>query len=220
MLLANRGQSGMMAFSRQPGAAGLRGRLRSELGFFDAQVYTIVASLRRHEVVGDASALAVARTVGEHILRHQRALGQWAWHYNAKTGGLVDLYPVYSVHQDGMAPMALIPLERIAGTPTRDALARGVDWLYAQNELGVPMVDTEKDTIWRSIRRRQPLSRIVFPLKAASLAGAFDSLDLGAAAASPALLEIDREFRPYHLGWCLYAFSELVASERREQKAA
>jgi len=218
-LLANRGDSGMLAFARSHAAPSLRGRLRSELGFFDAQAYGIVAARRRDELLGDDEALAVARTLGRHILRHQRGEGQWAWHYNARTGELVDLYPVYSVHQDGMAPMALLSLERLAGIPTRDAVAHGLEWLFSYNELGVAMANTGRDTIWRSIRRRSPLRRIVFPLKAISLAGVGSGLDLGTRAASPSMLEIDREFRPYHLGFCLYAFAELAAA-RAERRAA
>ena len=216
LLLANRGPSGLMGFARERGAPSLRGRVRRELGFFDAQVYTIVAALRRFEILGDGEALEVARSIGTQLLRHQGERGQWAWHYNARTGAVVDQYPVYSVHQDGMAPMALLPLERLGGVQVEAAVARGVEWLFSQNELGVPMVNLARDTIWRSIRRRGPASRIVFPLKAASLAG-IDSPALGTVAAVPALLEIDRELRPYHLGWCLYAFAELAAgsSERR-----
>jgi hypothetical protein len=217
-LLANRGASGLMGFARERGQPTLRGRVRSELGFFDAQVYTIVASLRRYEVLGDPEALEIARGVGTQILQHQGELGQWAWHYNARRGRVVDLYPVYSVHQDGMAPMALLPLERLAGVPTEEAIARGVEWLFNRNELDVAMVNTARDTVWRSIRRRSPVSRIVFPLKAASLAG-IDAPSLGTVAATPALLEIDRELRPYHLGWCLYAFAGLAAAGAAQRAA-
>jgi hypothetical protein len=212
MLLAQRGASGLMTFSRplSPGAS-IREHFRSEFGFFDAQVYTIIAALRRFELLGDADARDMAKVIGQGILAHQHPLGQWAWHYNVRTGALVDLYPVYSVHQDGMAPMALLPLESILGVPTEAAVARGVAWLFGDNELGLPLADFERNTIWRSIRRRTPYRNVVYPLKFASLARVGDGLDLGARLAQPSRLEIDREFRPYHLGFCLYAFAELAA---------
>ena len=67
-----------------------------------------------------------------------------------------------------------------------------------------------------SIRRREPLRSVVYPLKLASLAGVGEGLDLGARLATPATLEIDREMRPYHLGWCLLAFSEIARATEDE----
>lgn len=211
-LLGQRGRSGLFCFARPfarppvtPAAI-----LQSRLGFFDAQVYSIVACLARDTAVGDPEAKDVARIVGERILAHQHPLGQWGWHYDVHSGGLVDLYPVYSVHQDGMAPLALLPLERAVGLPTTAAVARGVEWLFGRNELGEQMVDEDRGVIWRSIRRRAPLRRVVYPLKAASLLGVGRSLDLGARLADRTTLEVDRECRPYHLGFCLYALAELL----------
>ncbi len=218
MLLRNRGRSGIMAFARWD-RDGIRPRLESTLGFFDAQVYTVLASLRRAAVVGDREARDVAVSIGRQMLRHQHPLGQWAWHYNTHTGQMVELYPVYSVHQDAMAPMALLALERAEGLPTTDAVARGAAWIFGDNELGVSLADAGRSVIWRSIRRRGPLRNLVYPLKAASLLDV-GSADLGARFASPTLLEIDHETRPYHLGLCLYAFADLAASARRSAKPA
>jgi hypothetical protein len=213
-LLAQRGDSGLFCFARPLSGEprGLGARVRSELGFFDAQVYGIVACLARAAAVGDPEALDAARVAGEHVLAHQHRLGQWGWRYNTRAGTLVDLYPVYSVHQDGMAPMALLPLERATGTPTTAAVARGVGWLFGDNELGERLVDDERGVIWRSIRRRGRLRGVVHPLKAASLLGLGHTLDLGARLTGPGALEIDRECRPYHLGFCLYALAELAVS--------
>ena len=212
-LLAQRGASGLFCFARPLGRAPRSpgALLRSELGFFDAQVYGIVACIARDAAVGDPEALEAARVVGERLLAHQHSLGQWGWHYNTRTGALVDLYPVYSVHQDGMAPMALLPLERVVSLPTTPAVARGVAWLFGRNELRERLVDEERGVIWRSIRRRWPARRVVYPLKAASLLGLGGGLDLGARLADPGWLEVDRECRPYHLGFCLHALAELAA---------
>jgi hypothetical protein len=210
-LLGQRGASGLFCFARPRGgsARSPAALLRGELGFFDAQVYGIVACLARDVAVGDRIAREVARGVGERLLAHQRPLGQWGWHYNARTGALVDLYPVYAVHQDGMAPLALLPLERATGLATTAAVARGVEWLFGRNELGERLVDEERAVIWRSIRRRGVRRHVVYPLKAASLVRAGAALDLGARLAGPGALEVDRECRPSHLGFCLHALAEL-----------
>jgi hypothetical protein len=223
-LLAQRGASGLFCFarpldpSRRPRTPGelLRGRL----GFFDAQVYGILACLARDSVTGDPEARDAARRVGERLLAHQHPLGQWGWHYDVHTGALVDLYPVYSVHQDGMAPMALLPLERAVDLPATNAVARGVAWLFGNNELDEPLADVDRALIWRSIRRRAPLGNVVYPLKALHLARLGGGLDLGARLAHRALLEIDRELRPYHLGWCLLALAEIAAAHRARTEVA
>jgi hypothetical protein len=217
-LLGQRGRSGLFCFarplSRSPRSPAAL--LRSELGFFDAQVYAIVACLARDAAVGDPEAREVARVVGERLLAHQHPLGQWGWHYNVRTGALVDLYPAYSVHQDGMGPLALLRLERATGVPTLPAVARGVDWLFGKNELGERLVDDERGLVWRSIRRRGWRRRARYPLKAASLARLGGGLDLGARFAEPRGLEVDRECRPYHLGFCLYALAELATASAEE----
>jgi hypothetical protein len=214
-LLGQRGPSGLFCFSRPLARrpAGPAALLRSELGFFDAQVYAIVACLARDAAVVDLEAREVARRAGEVLLARQHPLGQWGWHYNVRTGALVDLYPVYAVHQDGMAPMALLGLERAAGTAATAAVARGVAWLSGRNELGEDLIDEERGVVWRSIRRRGLLRHVVHPLKAASLCRVPAALDLGARLAGPRLLEIDRECRPYHLGFCLYALAELAGDD-------
>lgn len=216
-LLRHRGASGLVCFARPletRAGGGLQRTLHAHLGFFDAQVYTLLAALRFDAVVGDPTAREVAERIGALLLAHQHPLGQWGWHYNVQTGGLVDLYPVYSVHQDGMAPMALLPLESALGVPTTAAVARGLRWLFGGNELSELMAVHERAVIWRSIRRRAPLRRVLYPLKAISLAGLGEGRDLGARLAGRSMLEVDREMRPYHLGWCLYAFSALAAATR------
>ena len=52
--------------------------------------------------------------------------GQWWWHYDTRTGKVVEGYPVYSVHQDSMAPMALLDLEDAGGPQHSEAITRGL----------------------------------------------------------------------------------------------
>jgi hypothetical protein len=218
-LMEQRGASGLVCHARPLARGripGPREWLMGELGFFDAQVYTILACLRRDAVSPDPAAREAARVIGERLLHHQHPLGQWGWHYNTRSGELCDLYPVYAVHQDGMAPMALLPLERALGVPATAAIARGAAWLFQGEETGEPLADPEHEIVWRSVRRRAPYGRIKLPLKAASLLGAGRALDLGARFAGPGALEIDREMRPYELGWCLFAFAELASAVREK----
>ena len=100
-------------------------------------------------------ALATARRVAGRLLELQRPDGGWPWIFDAKRGAVVEPYEVYSVHQDAMAPMALLELSEVTGDPKyRDAAIRGLDWIFGQNDLDREMLDREAGILYRSIRRK------------------------------------------------------------------
>jgi hypothetical protein len=88
--------------------------------------------------------------------------------------------------------------------------ARGMDWNYGGNELGVQMFDPEAKMIYRSIRRRRLSERTGRARRAAAT-----YLRAKPRAASPEELEVDRTMRPFHLGWILEAWAgrEELAAE-------
>src|SRR5262249_36059941 len=85
-------------------AGSLSGMLRGRLGSFADQVYPIYALTTYTQAYGKDEAMKVSLETARTICSHQGNLGQWWWHYHSSTGRVVGRYPVYSVHQDGMAP--------------------------------------------------------------------------------------------------------------------
>ena len=70
------------------------------------------------------------RAAPRRSVARQGPAGQWWWHYDRRTGRVVERYPVYAVHQDAMAPMALLALERRGAASTcATPIARGLAWL-------------------------------------------------------------------------------------------
>ena len=66
------------------------------------------------------------------------------------------------MHQDAMAPMALLELWEACGDERYlDAVDRGLKWIYGANERRADMVDRESQLVSRSIRRR-PVARGTF----------------------------------------------------------
>ena len=59
-------------------------------------------------------------------------------------------YPVYSVHQHAMAPMALLELAEAGGDDHRAAVASGLNWLRAHPEAPEGLVDADAGVIWRN----------------------------------------------------------------------
>ena len=187
-------------------ADSVRRHLRRRFGFFDNQVYGICAGVDYARVFGDPDALAMAERCLDRVVQAQGPLGQWAWHYDVRTGAVVDRYPVYAVHQHGMGPMALNAVTEATGRRFDDALERSLGWVFGDNELGETILDAEHGVIWRSIRRRIAHGRLVHVFKLLSLLGLQSAGDrLAAAVNGPGQLEVDMECRPYELGWLLFA---------------
>jgi hypothetical protein len=180
--------------------------LRSHVTCFADLVYPVQALAHYHGRTGDQQALATARRCAERICALQGAAGQWWWHYDVRTGRVVEPYPVYAVHQDAMGPMALLDLQDVCDAEFREAIDRGVQWLMDPPETGRPLIDKDHGVIWRKVARREPgklsrrlqaiTSRIHRDLR---LPGLDSVLRPGC---------VDYECRPYHLGWLLYAWAD------------
>ena len=106
LLVKNQGEGGF--FGHLNTSMGGTGRLRGWLGSFADQVYPILAFTRFSEAFKQPEALERALACGLGICRVQGSLGQWWWHYDSRAGRVADMYPVFSVHQEAMAPMALV----------------------------------------------------------------------------------------------------------------
>lgn len=179
--------------------------IRRHVGSFADQVYPIQALARLSAATGDSEVLRAANACAARIVLLQGDAGQWWWHYDTRNGQIVEGYPVYSVHQHAMAPMALLDLLEAGGVDYRAALAKGLRWLDSRPETDEPMISEADGVIWRKVGRSEPS-------KLARKLGAFTT------AVSPGLHmpyvdamlpadRIDRECRPYEFGWMLYAWN-------------
>lgn len=197
LLKRNQGPSGF--FGHLAIGTGPRGWLRGRIGSFADQVYPIFALSHFAEAFQVEQALASAQACARAICEVQGPLGQWWWHYDARSGRVVQRYPVYSVHQDGMAPMALLALSRATGHDFSKPVLKGLQWIFGRNELRQDMRDLPRGVIWRSIRFSSRSRLLQQELRFWCQSG----LD----GASTTGLTVLHECRPYHLGWLLYAFS-------------
>lgn len=199
--------TGLFCFGGQAGGR-LRRHLRRQLGFFDNQVYGIRAGVDYYRAFDDRVALAMAERCTDQIIAAQGPLGQWAWHYDVRTGAVVDRYPVYSVHQHGMGPMALRAVTDVTRRTFDDALERSVAWIFGANELGETMLDHDRGVIWRSIRRSVARGKLIHVFKLLNLVGLHGARErLARRVNTRGRLERDLECRPYELGWLLLALA-------------
>lgn len=179
---------------------------RSHVTCFADWVYPVQALSHYHMATDSKEAIAIARTCAANMRRLQGSAGQWWWHYDARTGAVVEPYPVYAVHQDAMAPMAFFALEEACGDASDEAIQLGLEWLVRSAERCDSLIDHEADLIWRKVARREP-AKLVRGAQAVASA-IHPSLRAPFADTLFPPTAIDYECRPYHLGWLLYAFDD------------
>ncbi|MFW6146519.1 MAG: hypothetical protein ACOC7R_04215 [Planctomycetota bacterium] len=202
LLDAYRPDSGL--FAHGP-AGGKAERLRAHVGDFADFVYPIFALATWARRSGKDEALAVARHSAERMCQLQGDEGQWWWHFDVRNGSIIERFPVYAVHQDAMAPMALLALADACGDRHNEAIARGLHWLVDPPETSEPLIDADEGIIWRKVARREPV-KLARGLQAAASrlhprlrAPGLDVL------LPPGV--VDYESRPYHMAWILYAWT-------------
>lgn len=201
----------LQAFERRTGlfrhtAGGAGPAFRRHVACFADVVYPVQALSLYHAAVGSNEAIDAAGACATIACELMGAAGQWWWHYDVRAGRVVEKYPVYSVHQDAMAPMAILDLHECGG-PDLSAYAQlGLDWLVSSPELnGKSLLDDSASMIWRKVARREPrklvrrMQTVLSAVHPAFRVPAVDSLFPANA--------VDWECRPYHLGWLLHAWS-------------
>lgn len=191
LLRTSQGDHGI--FGHMGRGSSLAGVLRGRVGSFADQVYPIYAMAHFGQVYAVKEASQSALQCANAICRLQGSLGQWWWHYDAVTGRVVEHYPVYSVHQHGMAPMALFALQDTCNADFGEQIYKGLEWISGANELRQDLENAAAGIIWRCIRLSKASSyaaRIRTVLK--------KEPNLGT-------MEILFECRPYELGWLLYS---------------
>ncbi len=197
LIKANQESSGLFRHS-SPGGS-LSGRVRSRIASFADQIYPIYAFSRFSEAYAVKSAGAHALTCAQKICELQGPLGQWWWHYDVVKGAVIGRYPVYSVHQDAMAPMGLSALSRISKIDFAPAIYKGLNWIFGQNELNLDLRDAKRSVVWRNLHQ-SPYKRYLEEA-ASFLLGLRPKLVEN----SPHVLY---ECHPYHLGWLLFALAD------------
>jgi hypothetical protein len=194
-LLGRQGKTGL--FAHAGATAPLRDRLRRHVANFADQIYPVQALAFAAMASSRADARDAARRCAEALLALRGPQHQWWWHYNPEEGSVSRRFPVYSVHQHGMAPMAFMALAAAGAADLRERAWAGLEWLRA-NELRLSMIDEKAGTIWRDIQiDERGLSK--------QLHDAREALGIDSDRVDPARLRLNRETRPYEWAWCLMA---------------
>jgi hypothetical protein len=188
------------ATARPPSRNPLLHRLTS----FASQVYPVLGLCELALATGTEPPSAVGR-VCEFLAEAQGDRGQWWWFYSTTKRRVMEGYPVYSVHQDAMAPMALLSAGRVGVGDYARPLIRGIRWVGGDNELAQSMVDPRAGLIYRAIQRVGGDADGFAGWSTAQRWSVYRAALTGRPAGAARELEVLRESRSYHLGWLLVA---------------
>jgi hypothetical protein len=191
----NQGKEGI--FGHLASNEGIAGMIRSDIGSFADQVYPVYAMTKFSQAYEDEKATKSALDCALTLCEAQGSLGQWWWHYDSSNGQVAESFPVFSVHQHGMGPMALLTLGEAVQSDFGPWIHKGLQWID-DNELGFDMQDDSANVVWRCIERSRP-NRI--------WNAAINLVTRREDRESRGGLRTLFECRPYELGWLLYAFA-------------
>ena len=192
---------------------GWTSRVSRRVACFANQIYPLMALAVHVRWRPDPADLQIVSEFARNMLALQGPRGQWWWLYDAASGMVVEQYPVFSVHQDGMAPMALGAVSAATGLSMAEPIAASLQWVFGANERGESMLCDNAGLILRDIHKSKVgrLHRIA----KATVWCAGGRLGQTMTAKLPKWT-VNRECRPYHLGWALYA----AAFQRESESGA
>jgi hypothetical protein len=177
-------------------------RYRGHVVSFGSLVYYLRALREAAEELGDGDAATRFFRGVSQALELQGPNGEWPWMIGVANGLTLDMYPVFTVHQDSMAMLFLLPA-RDAGVDVSAAIEKSLAWNFGANQLHVPLLREQPFGIYRSIERAQRLPRA--RRYARTLVRA--ATDRPGGLAPNRSLRINDEVRSYHLGWILFAWA-------------
>jgi hypothetical protein len=180
--------------------------IRYNIANFADQIYSIYALSIYTYITKDARYLEVANNCARKICFLQGEKGQWWWHYNALTGKVMQKYPVFSVHQDSMAPFALMALSQVSEVDYNYNIFLGLRWIFKENELGYNMINENRNFIRRGVERNYLFAKIAKLMTITEnyhlTHGIPEKYD------QPKYLRVINWGCSYHLGWILNAYNK------------
>ncbi len=176
-------------------------RYRAHAVSFGSVVYFLRAMHEYGESFDSEEARELFGACVRRVLAIQGEDGAWPWMIDVRTAVPIDRYPIFSVHQDSMAMLFLLPAQRLGIPGTEAAIERSFLWNLGCNELETPILRDEPYAwFYRSIERTERWPRARRYLRG-----------LGPRAreypARSPRVRLNRECRSYHPGWVLYVWS-------------
>lgn len=177
--------------------------VRRRFASFATGVYLTLACFHYGEFFEHEPSIKRALDCVQSLQKCQGPRGEWPWFYDVPSGKVLDIYPVYSVHQDGMAPAYLHHAIAHGHPGARESMLSSFYWILGENQIGCSMLAIDEGMIYRSQARNQRLQRGRRAARAAINCVFHRNTTL----TDPKSLVVTPECRSYHLGWILWSFA-------------
>ncbi len=196
LLQENQSEGGIFGHATFPSI--LHQTFCNRIGTFADQIYAIYALTAFARAFQIEEPLGSALGCANAVRALQGEMGQWWFLYDKRACRVVNRYPVFSVHQDGIAPLGLLALGEATGQSFHESIYKGLSWITGANELGRDLRNQDdRALIWDSIGpRRRTANYWEAALSFMNISHVPQVESLG----------IQYEARPDHFGWLLYAF--------------
>jgi len=204
LLRDNQSEGGIFGHAMFPGF--LPQAFSNRFGTFADQIYAIYALTTFGRAFQIEEPLESALGCANAVRALQGQMGQWWFLYDKRACRVVNRYPVFSLHQDGIAPVGLLALGEATGQSFHASIYKGLSWIAGANELRNDLRNLDQGLIWDSIGPRRPIANYW------EGALSFMNISRGPQAKS---LRIRYEARPDHFGWLLYAFGRFGLPKAR-----
>ena len=194
--------------------------IHSEIGCFADQVYSIIALSEYCKINDNQEVKSVVESATNRTISLQGNYGEWPWLFDVEKGTILEKYPIYSVHQTAMAPMALKTAGEVIGHNYGEIIEKSLEWFDKIDFDDNGFIDEEKNIIWRSIKKRGKTKSLLnhFGLNYGGITAddkkrifkkiILNKLPLKHESIMEKLV-VDYESRPYHYGWILYMFCSI-----------
>ena len=204
LLRDNQSEGGIFGHAMFPGF--FQQTFCNRFGTFADQIYAIYALTTFGRAFQIEEPLESALGCANAVRALQGQMGQWWFLYDKHACRVVNRYPVFSLHQDGIAPVGLLALGEATGQSFHASIYKGLSWIAGANELRNDLRNLDQGLIWDSIGPRRPIANYW------EGALSFMNISRGPQAKS---LRIRYEARPDHFGWLLYAFGRFGLPKAR-----
>jgi hypothetical protein len=194
LLLDNQGKGGIFGHAMFPNF--LPRAFSNRFGTFADQIYSIYALTTFGRAFQIEEPIESALGCANAVCALQGEMGQWWFLYDKSSCRVVNRYPVFSLHQDGIAPIGLLALGETTGQNFDESMYKGLSWIAGANELSNDLRSLGRGLIWDSIGPRRRITNY--------WEGALSFMNISLPQAKS--LRIRYEARPEHYGWLLYAF--------------
>ncbi|MBK8946967.1 MAG: hypothetical protein IPM32_17105 [Ignavibacteriae bacterium] len=183
----------------------IEGKLRANIGTFADQIYAIYALSLYSQQMHSEEALLIAKECAQKICEHQGENGEWQWQYNSENGEIINHFPIYSVHQIALAPMALFSIQMASETDFSASIFKSLNWLFDNPKLYNTIIDKNNNSVWNKVT----------PIKSNKLGSILNYFKINSFSKFKKL-KVDFVSNSYDYGWILYTFAGRISFENKK----